>query len=108
MTSSSRRYAPPSSHLHANSPGSGSAGAGSFRTTWSTASSARGDSSGRSAAGWQLQRPRSAKTGEEAPVVRNEQDRTVERVERALELLDRGDVEMVRRLVEHEAVDAAG
>ena len=43
---------------------------------------------------------------EEAPVVRDEDQRSVEGAQRALELLDRGQVEVVRRLVEHEAADA--
>jgi len=57
--------------------------------------------------GRQLQRPRSAEAGEEAPVVRDQHHRPLERVERTLQLLDCRDVEMVRRLVEDEAVDAA-
>jgi hypothetical protein len=44
---------------------------------------------------------------EEAAVVRDEDERAVERAERALELLDGGQVEVVRRLVEHEAAGAA-
>jgi len=39
--------------------------------------------------------------------VRHEHDRAVVCVERALELFDRRDVEVVRRLVEDETVDAA-
>jgi len=39
--------------------------------------------------------------------VRDEDQRSVEHAQRALELLDRGQVEMVRRLVEDEAVHAA-
>jgi len=39
--------------------------------------------------------------------VRHEHDRSIEGLERALELFDRRDVEMVRRFVEHETVDAA-
>ena len=45
---------------------------------------------------------------EQRPVVGDEQHRAREAVERLLELLDRGQVEVVGRLVEHEAVDAAG
>ncbi len=45
---------------------------------------------------------------EQRPVVRDEQQRAVVGVEGRLELLDRGQVEVVGRLVEHEAVDAAG
>ena len=45
---------------------------------------------------------------QEPAVVRHEQDGAVVAAERALELLDRLDVEVVRRLVEDEAVDAAG
>ena len=52
-------------------------------------------------------RTRSAEPLEEQAVVRDEQHRAVVAGERALELLDRLDVEMVRRLVEDEAVDAA-
>src|SRR5215468_7305803 len=44
---------------------------------------------------------------EEAPVVRHEQHCAVECVQRPLELLDRRDVEVVARLVEDQAVDAA-
>jgi len=40
--------------------------------------------------------------------VRHEQHGAGETVERTLELLDRRDVEMVRRLVEHETVHPAG
>ena len=43
---------------------------------------------------------------EQGAVVGDEQDRAAERVERDLELLDRGEVEVVGRLVEHEAVRA--
>ena len=39
--------------------------------------------------------------------MRDEQDGPVECVERPLQLLDRRNVEMVRRLVEDQAVDAA-
>jgi adenine C2-methylase RlmN of 23S rRNA A2503 and tRNA A37 len=39
--------------------------------------------------------------------VRDEQDRAVERVQSALQLLDRRNVEMVRRLVEDQEVDAS-
>ena len=35
--------------------------------------------------------------------MRDEDERAVERAQRPLELLDRGQVEVVRRLVEHEA-----
>ena len=45
---------------------------------------------------------------EQPPVVGDEDDRALERVQRLLELLDGGQVEMVGRLVEHEAVDARG
>ena len=38
----------------------------------------------------------------------DEEDGAVERLERLLELLDRGQVEVVGRLVEHQQVDAAG
>ena len=44
---------------------------------------------------------------EEAPVVRDEDERAVEPAQRALEFLDGRQVEVVRRLVEHEAVDTA-
>jgi hypothetical protein len=40
--------------------------------------------------------------------VRDEHDRSLERIERALKLLDRRNVEMVRRLVEDQAVHATG
>ena len=40
--------------------------------------------------------------------MRHEQHGAAETVERTLELLDRRDVEMVRRLVEHETIHAAG
>jgi hypothetical protein len=56
----------------------------------------------------QLESPRSAKAGEKAAVVCHEQNCSGETVERELELLDRGDIEMVRGLVEDEAVDAPG
>ena len=39
--------------------------------------------------------------------MRDEHDRALKHVQGALELLDRRNVEMVRRLVEHDAVDAA-
>src|SRR5207302_1481642 len=52
-------------------------------------------------------RLRRAEALEEAAVVRDEEDGADEAVERRLELLDRLEVEMVRRLVEDEAVDAA-
>ena len=45
---------------------------------------------------------------EERPVVRHQQHRARERVERLFELLDRGQVEMVRRLVEHDEVRPVG
>src|SRR4029077_13497142 len=44
---------------------------------------------------------------EEAPVVRHDHERPVEPVERALELLDGREIQVVRRLVEDEQVDAA-
>ena len=43
---------------------------------------------------------------EQAAVVRDEDDRAGVAVERGLELLDRRQVEVVRRLVQDEAVDA--
>src|SRR5207248_2049639 len=58
-SSSSPRFAQPSSHPSGSSSASGSAGSGSFRTTWSTGSSARGDWNGPRPAGWQFQRARS-------------------------------------------------
>jgi hypothetical protein len=39
--------------------------------------------------------------------VRHEQQRAVEEAERPLQLLDRGQIEVVRRLVEHEAPGTA-
>jgi hypothetical protein len=39
--------------------------------------------------------------------MRNEEDRSDERIERTLELLDCRDVEMVRRLIQSEAVHRA-
>ena len=45
---------------------------------------------------------------EQPPVVADEQQRPVVRPERLLELLDRGQVEVVGRLVEHQAVGRAG
>ena len=39
--------------------------------------------------------------------MRDEDERAVERAQRALELLDRGQVEVVRRLVEHETARSA-
>ena len=44
---------------------------------------------------------------EQSAVVRDEDDRALEGFEGLLELLDRGEVEVVRRLVEHQAVHAA-
>ena len=46
--------------------------------------------------------------GEHAAVVGHQQDRAVEAVQRRLQLLDRGQVEVVGRLVEHQQVDLAG
>jgi hypothetical protein len=43
---------------------------------------------------------------EQRAVVGDEQHRAAERIERRLELLDRRQVEVVRRLVEHQAVRA--
>jgi hypothetical protein len=40
--------------------------------------------------------------------VRDQQNRAVERIQGTLELLDRRNVEMVRRLVEDQEVDASG
>ena len=58
---------------------------------------------GTAMSGWalypQLDRPRRSDPLEEAPIVRDDDDRSVEVDERALELLDRLEVEMVRRLV---------
>src|SRR5919202_64770 len=55
----------------------------------------------------EIERPRRRKCLEETPVVRNEDGGALERCEGALELLDCGDVQVVRRLVEDEAVHAA-
>src|SRR5581483_11319013 len=55
----------------------------------------------------QRDRTRRPEPVEEDAVVRDEDDRSVVVAEGALELLDRLDVEMVRRLVEHERVHAA-
>src|SRR5579884_3914935 len=57
--------------------------------------------------GSQLDRPGGAEALEEEAVVGDEQHRPVVAGERPLELLDRLDVEVVRRLVQDEAVDAA-
>ena len=46
--------------------------------------------------------------GEHPAVVRHEQHRAAERVERLLELFDRRQVEVVGRLVEDQEVDLAG
>src|SRR5579863_2030139 len=45
---------------------------------------------------------------EQPPVVGHEEERALPGVEGPLELLDGGQVEMVRRLVEHEAIGSAG
>ena len=45
---------------------------------------------------------------EQRAVVRHEEQRAVVAVERGFELLDGGQVEMVRGLVEHQAVHALG
>ena len=60
------------------------------------------------AAGGQLDAAGQADVLEQRAVVGDEQDRPVEAVERRLELLDRRQVEVVRRLVEHEDVGAVG
>ena len=54
------------------------------------------------------QHPRQRHGFEQAAVVGDEQHGAREGVERGFELLDRGDVEVVRRLVEHERVHARG
>ena len=56
----------------------------------------------------ELDRPGQLDGLEQAAVVGDEQQRAVPRRERLLELLDGRQVEVVRRLVEHEAVHAAG
>src|SRR5207244_6306797 len=86
---------------------SGSAGAGSSTRAPSTGLSPAAGSSGRPRASSQLQRPRSREPFEEATVVGDEEDRAVEARERRLELLDGRHVEVVRRLVEEQGVDAA-
>src|SRR5438093_1211746 len=99
--------AQPSSLPRASSRASGSAGSGCSPRISSIGWSARDGSSGPRPAGWQLQPLGSAEPLEEAPVVRDEQDRAVERVQGTLQLLDRRNVEMVRRLVEDQEVDAS-
>src|SRR6478736_2780585 len=47
-----------------------------------------------------------SETVEQMPVVRDQEHRPGEGVERRLDALPRGDVEMVRRLVEHEQIRA--
>ena len=56
----------------------------------------------------QRDRTSHAQPFEEPTVVGDDDEAALERLERGLELLDRLEVEVVRRLVEHEAVDAAG
>src|SRR5437763_2585549 len=106
-TSSWRRYMRRCSRPSTSSPASGSAGSGGSRTISSTGSSPRDGWNGPRPAGWQLHRPRSAEPRQEPAVMRDEHDRACEHVQGALELLDRRNVEMVRRLVEHQAVDPA-
>ena len=53
----------------------------------------------------ELQQPRRLDRVEEGPVVRDDHERAVVAVERGLELFDRLEVEVVRRLVEEEEVD---
>ena len=60
------------------------------------------------AAGDQLDGAGEADAFEQRAVVGDEEHRAVERVERRLELLDGRQVEVVRRLVEHEHVGAVG
>ena len=62
----------------------------------------------RAARGLELERLRRAERVEEAAVVADEHGRALVARERELELLDRLEVEVVRRLVEHERVHAAG
>jgi hypothetical protein len=52
--------------------------------------------------------PVGAHGGEHPPIVSHEQKCAVVRLQRLLELLDRSQIEVVRRLVEHQQVGSAG
>ena len=106
-TSSSRLSPPPWSHLSARSRAGGSAGAGSFLRPRRPARQRRAARRGRTWLGGSSNVRVARKPARKRRSCVTRSDGSVEGVERALELLDRGDVEMVRRLVEHEAVHAA-